>query len=427
MEISGFDVISINQFYYCITTDKHEKCKFTIWAKEKEMPEYQSRLGKQCVIKNDDFEFSGIIAKITRNVSISGITLQVTLQGDSITFDKQKKFRVFQDEQKKVSDILKYTIPDMQCNTDITIKPIIIQQGETDWQFIKRISKYLGKNIFCGKEKWIGEPKGITIPIEENDILSLKEIFSIKGNTLICRLRKKLEFGRKVSYNKKEYFVKKLKYMKLKGCYIYEYYLKEIILKTSTKTLPTYYLTATVKQNQDTTKMGKVCVEFSSPYEDVMSKKAMWLNCESIFASKGFGVVCIPSIGDTVIVQISGENATIQSVERTEPYSNQYNDCNTKYLLIDENTHFEINGERFYFDNKNFRCEILKEKMLIQLDKIQIQIKSDGIFLHIDKTDIALSSGTKIKTEEMQIEGKNNFDVTASNVNIKGNRGVSIN
>ncbi len=427
MEISGFDIISILQFYYRSTMDKHQKCKFTLSVREKTIPDYQSYLGNQCTIKDDDFEFSGIITKVIRTRNISGTTLKVTVQGNSIDFDKQKKFRVFQYEQKKVSDILKYSMPDIQCNADVIIKPIIVQQEETDWQFIKRLAKYLGKHIFWGKEKWFGEPKGIAIPIEENDILAIKEVFNIKGNTLVCQIRKKLELGQKISYYKKEYFVKKVEYMQIRARYIYQYYLQEILQETDTTPLPNYYLTAKVKQNQDNAKMGRVCVEFCAPYEDVMAKKAMWLDCDTFFASKDFGMVCIPSIGDIVSVQIHNEKASVQSVKRTEAYSKQYSDCNTKYILIDENTHFEINDKHFYFDNNHLKFEISKEEMLVQLDKIQIQIKNDAILFHTDKTDIALSSGTKIKTEEIQIEGKNNFNVIAEKVNIQGKSGVSIN
>lgn len=448
MKITGFeDIVSIDQFVYCIAVDKHEECRFTVSITEKSVSKYKSQLGKKCVMEHDDFRFEGTVTEVSVVPDIGGTLLGVVVQGDTIGFDTDCLCRIFQDSEKNFSDILKGTGMSevvYQSSEDMQIEQIIVQSNETDWNFILRMAKYLGKHIFPGKKKWIGDPQVSSSVIENDDILTMKQILRKGNSEILCTLKKKLEFGCQVQHEEIKYYVDCIQYKMICGIYTYQYHLQEIGSAAGECVFPTYDLTAVVQDNDDPEKLGRVKVEFTLPYEDVMKNDAMWIDCDSGFATKDFGVVCIPSVGDTVIVHITGATSRIQAVRRTEAYGDRYQDCNSKYIFFDADTHIETNKEKFIFDNNKFRCEISSKECLIKFgDEVEITIDENGIkqrnekcnievgnqriYLNTEKTKIEIASETKIQSEGIGIDGNKKFDVTASKVNIKGKSGVSIN
>ena len=416
MKIAGFEsIVTINEFLYCQQVDEHEKCEFTAFVKREDVEKCKQQLGQKCKIENDDFRFCGIVTEILDEIDISGNYLKVTIMGQTIKFDKEFHNRVFQGKDKMFSDILKKTGMSenkLIFDKEIRMEPLIIQENETDWRFILRIAGYCDGHIFPQEEMWIGNAVDFSEKIKEADIINMMHILEINQCQIVCRLNKKLKFGSRIQYKGKKYFVNKIKYKKEHESYGYEYFLIEDNMEPVIPEATYYKLFAKVVENNDKNKLGRVKVEFLPPYEDVLKEKADWMECDSSFASKGLGIVCIPAVEDNVVVDIYNGNARVTAVKRTEPYIDKYKDCNKKYLFIDKDTYFEIDQDKIKFDNTKFCCEISKERAIIKYG---------------DNTVIEISDESKVKSSSIEMEGKQKMNMVSSEINIKGKKGVNIN
>lgn len=433
MKISGFEsIVSLNSFEHQIKVNCHEFCCFRVSVAEKELKTLMGTVGSECNIEDDAFKFSGIITEVSSVYDVSGIELTVLVEGKTRKFDIEAKYRVFQDEKKQFSGILKkLNMPEIKYKgaNQLEIKPVIVQDNETDWTFVKRLASAYGKYVFPGEKPWVGEPADSGLSIADEDIITMRNSMNIKQSSIECLLKKKLEFGKRVSFAGKKYWVDSIIYKMEREEFFYTYHLiEEQNDNAEYVEHKPYYLIATVKDNNDPDKKGRVKVEFKEPYEDAMKDASIWIDCNSLYASKDTGIVAIPSVDDTVLVNIYNGVCRVESVSRTDAYNEKYTDCNTKYLIFDKDTYMSFNGENFIFDNSKLKLEISKEKANLSFgDKLRFQISDNLLKLETDKTQMEFASEVKISTKGLCFDGGSKIETSASSVVIKGKSGVSIN
>ena len=272
MKISGFEnIICIDAFAYHLAVDQHEECNFTVSVSDRETYSCIGQLGNKCTVENDDFKFCGTVTEISVKRYFSSNSLDVKIKGDTIKYDSEKKYRIFQNENKTASDILNCTsMSEAVCflEEDKTIGEIIVQQNETDWDFALRFAHYLNKHIYPGETVRFGDPQKEKQTLEEKNIIDMTLTLREKKSECCCTTRKNLNFGGKVKISGKVFVIDGYVYRLVKEEYIREYHLTEYCSDHVIGTLPCYTLLAKVTDNNDPDKKGRLKLEFAEPYED---------------------------------------------------------------------------------------------------------------------------------------------------------------
>lgn len=435
MTISGFEnIISIEQFEYCGMINKHEKCMFVCCVKENDVDFFLNLSESDCSFENDDFSFSGHIEEIAVSRDISGITVQVSCIGKTYKFDETVHNRIFQNTEKTLSDILSKIegMSDVKHESisEKAIKGIILQDNITDWKFIIQMADVHNEYVFTGKNIFIGLSGNDTVELTEDNFIDYKYSLSSNGASLYCRIDKNIELGCCTNFKEKEMFLSAKKYILEHGKYYYEYYFSEKQEQHDELTINNNaLLEAKVKENSDPDRMGKIQVEFvSNQIEDCMSDNAMWINGVSMYASKDMGVSSVPAIDDTVLIKIYNGTAIFLGSIRKEAFNESVQGAESKYILFDKDVFIEYSDKTLSIMNNKNKISFSADNMVVEIgDKTQMILEPSKIAIQSEKTAVELSSDLKSSTGKFIVEGENEISISATNVNIKGKSGVSIN
>lgn len=123
------------------------------------------------VFAGDRLLFAGLMSSM--EVTREGRGYQLILEGISATahLDREKKDRVFQNGNDTYRMVMEKVLEDVSDAVlrfhaeDRSIGTPFYQIGETDWEFIKRLASFLGRQVFPaavaeGPDLWIGLPEG---------------------------------------------------------------------------------------------------------------------------------------------------------------------------------------------------------------------------------------------------------------------------
>ena len=435
MKISGFEnVISINEFEYCGKIDEHEVCHFICNVRDSDVDTLINLNDSDCKVEDDFFSFEGHIMEISLSKDISGNCIEVRLIGKSYLYDEETHNRIFQNPHKTISDILSSagSMSDIKYagKQEKVINEIIIQDNSTDWEFIKYLAHVLGENVFCGDGIFIAAEGKDKVKLSEEECIDFNYCIGRKGSHLYCRINKNLSIGSVVSFNNKIFILDCKKYILEEGQYYFEYCMCE--KKDNNPKLVIQnegLLEAVVKDNNDPDKMGKLQLTFESKdMEDCMKDNAVWIEQESFYSSKGYGAVFIPAVDDKVLVGIKNGKAYVLGSLRTVAFNEAYQGYKNKYILLDDKVYIEYKDGSFKLTNKDNTVSLSDKKVSFKIgEKTQMIMESGKAIIQIDKTAIEITGDISGTTGKVTIEAKNDASISATNVNIKGKSGVSIN
>lgn len=435
MKASGFEnVISIEKFEYYATVDAHEHCDFSCYVKEENIDYLVSLVDREVLFDNDDFKFSGHITAVSYSKDISGCFVEVKSIGNTYIFNQDKKKRVFQNEEKTLSDILSFmeSMSDVKIEGDYdpVLKDMIYQNNETDWEFMCRVCKSIGAHIFTGKNVFIGKySSGNSKEITEKECIDYEYTSSIEGAFLNCQLKNNLYLGDRIDIFGKHFGVIEKRYKLVNQQYIYMYVLKEIADEIIVCEKNDSYIEAVVIDNDDPDRKGRLQVTFETDdIQDCMKDSPIWIERLDLYASKGLGTIFIPNIEDKVRIHLYDGKPYVIGCIREEEYSEHYQDSNNKYLLLSDNIYFEYKEGKISLFNKDNKIEVSEDIISISVgDQSTIVSEKEKICITVDKSIAEISSNIKVKADKVVTEAKTETSVTAAKVNIKGKSGVSIN
>ena len=434
MKISGFEnVISINEFEYCGKKDEHEVCHFVCNVRDSDVDALINLNDSDCKVEDDFFSFEGHITEVSLSKDISGNRIEVSLIGKSYLYDEETHNRIFQNPQKTISDILSSSgsMSDIKYagRQEKIINDIIIQDNSTDWEFIKHLAHVIGENVFCGDGILIAAEGNDKVELSEEECIDFKYCIGRKGSHLYCRINKNLSIGSVVSFNNKIFILDSKKYILEEGQYYFEYCMIE---KDNNRRVAVHnegLLEAVVKNNNDPDKMGKLQLSFESEdMEDCMKDNAAWIEQVSFYSSKEYGAVFIPAVDDKVLVGIKNGKAYVLGSLRTAAFNETYQSYKNKYMLLDDKVYVEYKDGSFTITNKDNTVSLSDKQVSFKIgEKTQMIMESGKAIIQIDKTAIEITGDISGTTGKVTIEAKNDASISATNVNIKGKSGVSIN
>lgn len=456
MRISGFDsILSITNFFFFGESSTHFSCSFTALVKEQDVSSFFSNLGKECTLQgekqdcydesNTSFLFTGIVKKITQFCNVTGSYITVNLVGLSILYDteaeKAYNRRVFQNPEKNMVDIFSSMgLSEWKLNTESNDSwpEILVQDDETDWQFINKLAHKYNWKLYPSAESKVvivGNSATTQNTLSSEDVSDISiETYCLQGKkykTIYFSTNKYFQLGEKISYENEIYIVDKisieLKFTNFIKSYVIRQYPPENrVLKSD------YVLQATVKNNEDSEKKGKVQVEFiqeHDTYLDVMKDKPMWIETATFFATKNTGISFLPENGDTVLVQIKDGKGLVISCVRMESFGERLDDFNKKYLFLSNDRFIEFNPTESIISNGKYTLKVTKEMVSLNWnEKIGLEMSDNGVRIKSHETEINLQDIVALKAgKSLEIDGTQKINLKASKININGNGGVSIN
>ncbi len=446
MKISGFEnIINIVQFEYLGEVNQHERCSFACDVKESDIDSLMGKIGSDCTFKDDLFEFKGHITDIAITPDISGVFLEACAVGSTWVFDQERHWRVFQDREKKLSDVIKVLssmkkVPNRVSN-ECEIPAILVQDGISDWNFAVSMATLAGEFVFPGESTFISDKGDTQGELTEDELIFSRFSVTLDGALLLCRIRRNFALGDAVTYKGRQLMVFRKKYFKERFSYYFEYLLKETKepvrdIRISNSAV----FEADVLSNNDDEKMGRVQVSFTrkddgNEIEDPMQDNPAWLPVESFFATKDHGAVFIPAKGDKVIVRVFNGVGTVSGVLRTVQFNKIVKDPKNQYLVFDNTTYIKCDNEpnskskSIIFQKGKNKLEIYDERIDFYSDKhVRISIDTNSLSINVSKSQVRLADDYEVKTDNMTVDADGAFSVTSgSKVNIKGSSGVSIN
>ncbi len=435
MRISGFEnVISIEEFEYCSEVNEHEQCRFVCYAREKNVDSLLKLNDSDCTYEDERFSFNGHIREVTVSRDISGNRIEVISVGKTYMYDEDIHFRIFQNAEKTLSDILSKlgSMSDVkhEGEKDRVIEGIVIQNGITDWDFAKSLSRMLCENIFPGENTFIARSGKEQVELAEDECIDYKYTIGRNCDRLFCRVNRNLKMGTVVEFNGKKLVVCKKKYVLEKEQYYFEYFLREVKEEVNDIVIENdVLLEAIVSDNNDPDKKGRVKVSFNiDVMEDSMGDSPIWIERGCFYATKGYGAVFIPAVDDKVIVKITNGKAIVLGSLRTEAYNESFQSQNNKYFLLDEKVFVEYKEGCFTITNKENNVNVSDKQITINMgDKNQVVIESGKVCIQIDKSAVEIASDIKASSGKIIVEANNDASMSATTVNIKGKSGVNIN
>lgn len=410
-----FDEISLSKAANC-----HSVCKFRQRVAEENFSIYQSAVGKEIGVELDSGRpiFFGEVAEILIERTYHGNYVEVLAKSASFKSDETKETRIFQNPKKVFSDILNPARLKLKnCSVELenkfatkSCREIILQDGETNFGFIKRLAAWQGRRVWV-KDTLQGksELKIATCSDEAANKISQDEIIRLKlgrhGEIQIAELvaARYFELGRilQLSNNPCKFLIVALEVYQERGADRIRFDLEELLEPQSSELVtPPAKLKAKVTDIGDEKNLGRLRVQFEIDDKDSEKIFLPYLTPYS-------GIIFLPEVGENVEIFYANGEGYAASTLRTKTLDEEFKNVKDKYI-----------------GNNRKQCIFFRDKSL--------EIKSFGTSLLMDEKKIVLSVGeNKIVMGEQGINLKTGgafkaevakeFNVKAQNISLKSN------
>lgn len=376
IKIEPFQFIALQELCIKRETNEHGQAVVTMRIKEEWKEAYMGILSKETWVKimgigeteNDGSAvhailFCGLVTDFEFDSDGYETILKLELTSGSIMMDLNPHFRVFQNESALCAGIHQQLVCAYQEGQAVCMEGdedrtggVLVQHGETDWEFLKRVAGRTG--LYLAPEAWkkgvrytIGLSKGRERTIVEDRIKikfdvkeymrkirnGMPEVQILDMPELIVTEREIWGLGDKILYQGRDYFVWKL-FTEYNGAEcIHTYYLRT---KEAVRALPIMHeelagcsFDATVVAVQK----DKVQIEIAQDEWNGLDGKKWFLYSTVYSSSDGTGWYCMPEVGDSVRLYVpekEEDSFVISAVHKETDRSRQnpdFKSLKTKY------------------------------------------------------------------------------------------------
>ncbi len=410
-----FDEISLSKAANC-----HSVCKFRQRVAEENFSIYQSAVGKKIGVELDSGRpiFFGEVAEILIEQTYHGNYVEVLAKSASVKSDETKETRIFQNPEKFFSDILNPARLKLQnCSVELENKfatklcrEIILQDGETNFEFIKRLAAWQGRRVWV-KDTLQGksELKIATCSDEAANKISQDEIIRLKlgrrGEIKIAELvaAKYFELGRilQLGNNPCKFLIVALEVYQERGADRIRFELEELREPQPSELLtPPAKLMAKVTDIGDGKNLGRLRVQFEIDDKDA---EKIFLPYRTPYS----GIIFLPEVGETVeIFYMNGEGYAASTL-RTKTLDEEFKNVKDKYIGNNRK-------QRIFFRDKSLEIKSFGTSLLMDEKKIVLSVGENKIVM--GEQGINLKMGGAFKAEV----GKD-FNLEAQNISLKSN------
>lgn len=452
---------SIEEFCLEKKYNEHSFCRFRIVVTEEEIDSTLLSIDRELSIidDNESIIFNGFIYSVNIGVGNSGIT-EITAYSNSMKSDVVRYNRIYQNPKKKLSDIVELMnrdsgnnnlICEIKSGCDKEIEYPVIQDNETNYQFIVRLASECGLFVMdadSSTQKCIicdGTSEN-SASVSSDDIFTLNKIWvkdtvgCCSVNGIIINLEKSLAQGTTVTItgsdgNISKYVVYSINIKLRSAKYFYEYTLFEkskLPLNVPSDCADRIFLEAEVTDNNDKDNYGRIQVRFiDEVFRDMDSDKGkQWIEWRTPYSAKSGGIVFLPEKQDIVEVIYSRKRFISGSALRKKA-----NGKNTAFLPLEKDlSEADKNKYIAYLDKK--RISFTDKEMELRYDENTVVMNDKKIVITVDKSIISVDSesisitvdgaGIIIKKSDIKINADNSIGVESKEVGVNGTNSLKL-
>lgn len=404
--LSSDKFVCIEHFEFQSAIGCHDCCDIAAVIREKDAGNFKGLLNKTVSLKDKNFDWTGIVTESELMSRVEGMYIRVRLNGLTVKHDKDVRNRIFQQPEKTFNDIfgaMKLEGATLIGEGKNTKAPgIQIQDGETDFEFLKRLAAALGLRLFAESKGALKFIAGEFISnaqknLNSNKIKIWSQTESADGNRLVLSTDENLNVGEKISVGGKTFIVEQKRIVNESTRFVQYCRLKECKKIAAAPSTVEKILSATVAKNDDPNKSGRVQVDFLAPFNDVLKSDRAWIEMSNDFSSNDKGLIFIPNVGDDVSVCVRNGVGSYTSTRRDKKIGAPFDSPDKKYLIWGKNQFIELNDDAFIIKNNDSMITVGK-------DKIEIAVGSKNK-IAVDKNAITMSGGS------VKIKGRGGVDI----------------
>ena len=413
INITPFNYVALYHFTMKQSVNEHAKAYITMSIKNDMEEQYMGKLCNETWVKITGISgvdgnenaihtvlFYGIVTDFQFEHRGYETILNLELTSGTVLMDLKPHFRVFQNEASSCVQIHQtltgaYSQGQVICmeGSKDKMKKVFIQYGETDWEFLKRLSAEKGHCLIPdalnkGVRYFIGMPSGskrnvqtdkLEIKLDVNEyMIKLQNanpaLQAADMTELILTDREIYQIGDSISYQDKDYFIRQILTEYDKGECVHTYFCRSkagiIPLPIPHEHLAGSSFDAIVTKVQ----RDKVQVDINQDEWNAADGKKWFLYATVYSSPDGTGWYCMPEIGDSVRLYVPDKES-----------------C----CFIMSAVHKETDGARQNPDHKSFKTKYGKE-ILFTPDSI-LMTNNKGMMVKLeDKEGITISSNKNI-------------------------------
>ena len=444
MKIKNFAPIErITDFELTKHEGEHSFLNFTASISDVATEKFLACTGKNISVTADDNApiFFGRVESVEIKNLIGASRVFVSCISLSVTADEDEKTRIFHNPDKKISDVLstaRLTLSpaDLKIAKEFSAlkySPVILQNQETNFQFMSRLAKRFGKrfwvldtleqaNFFIDSciEKSARKIGG-------NKILSISQAKVGKQFKFFIKSQSFFDIGQVVTLEKiaGEFVIVGLTLRLEDETYYFRYELEEHKLTVPPLSIEPYLcksakLHAKVINTKDPKNLGRVQVLFDDKYiEDMDKKNPLWIDSRTPYAGKNGGILFIPDEGDAVEVIFTNEEIFCVSAVRENPLAAECQNVKDKYIGNNFN-------QRMFWKEKSLEFFSDKYKIVMNEKGIEMVVGENSVTLNEQGIFLKTKSGKISMTKDIAIDSGGKFEVKANDAEIKSSGKVKL-
>lgn len=414
----------INFIYLKKSKNNHSECEICIYINgDDAISKLKKLIGTDVCIEDEKrILMRGKICNFQCATTFSGSKATLKVISYSYEFDKKKYSRIFQDTQKKYKDVINTfckngfeveIINDEFSNTEE--ENVLVQDKTTDFDFIKKISNNMSNDLFvidtdrkpmikiakhCDYvQKNLDESKIVTFELYKDEFL---EVLNIQTSDY-------LELGQKVDFNGNIYVVVEVNIDFKDGISKNNYKLENTVELKSDLRYTGFLGEGKVKDNKDLDKKGRIQINFLD-YEDSMEKNRVWMPYISNLTEEKQGIQLTPDIDEVVNIFCKNGKCYANGCVRKIAFEDKLSDPKNRTLMFKD--------KYVAFKEDCIEFEAFDNKVLIDNDKLYIEIGDSKMLLNKNNIQIQSSSKIDFKSDKINIDGSNKITAKTSSFDI---------
>lgn len=389
----------------------------------------------------------GTVSDISGCIKYTGAAVTLEVVSDSAEADTTKASRIFQSTQKNIQTVFdklsndKYKFVFKGDASSKTIEKAIIQNNETDFEFVSRIAEEYDCKVFvCADERGVceiivSESLSKTKQLDTEKVIMFNAEISKHRDVLDIEYPEYMELGTTAVLNGDDYVVVFSRAIRKDDNTGFFYRLERIKSKTDAEIYPTNLISvgkAKVTDNKDPDNLGRIQVEFLE-MEDALNDSKIWIKYINTFTADSGGIIMIPDANEYVEVLYQNNECFAYGCVREKEIAEKVKNPDDKSILLFDRIlcskkdavtfeagafSGELKDKEVYFKNDNCSIKMNSDNLTVENKNSTIQIDGKRVLIAVNKNNCI-----EVSDKAIQVKASGSiFRLDPSNAELKVNK-----